>query len=256
VARLVHWDTPKGMKTLVEITPQSMDAIEQWIQWAQYEVPHKLPYYMDRLAHFMALTNQGYSRKMAFGPLDPDGRRTELAWRTPEQGIRRISQAYYLGWRLRKRGMGWYSVFNNSKEAYFIEYGISEVGFGENRHVPKRRIRRPVRKLALLKTVRFMAQTNAYHRVWVDIFKSNRAYGGFTQKVQSPGGGHMRWETISQHQAGSVARGNVFHGRQILTGLRHEGGNWQRRVPNQGGGSYRGPYDAARHRGKLRRLPG
>jgi len=252
MARLVHWDTPKGMGgQLFQITPQTINGIEAYIRWAEYEVPQNLPRYLDRLAHFMALYNQGVARKMSFGPLDPDGKRTELAWRTPEQGIRRISQAYYLGWRVKKLKHGHYRLYNASKEAYFIEFGISEVGFGENRHVPKRRIRRPVRKLSLIKTMRFMMTTKAYHRIWTDIFRARHTYGGFTQKVQSPAGGHMRWETITEHQAGSVARGNVFHGRQMMTGLRHSRGSWQRRVPNQGGGTYRGPFV----RGRGQRLP-
>jgi hypothetical protein len=242
MSRLVRWDNRRGMGNLFEITNQSINAIEQYIRWAEVEVPNNMNFHLDRLAHHMALMDQGFSRKMSFGPYDPSGRKMELAWRTPEQGIRRISQAYYLGWKLKKLRPGHYRVYNNTKEAYFIEFGISQVGFGENRHVPRRRIRRPVRKLALIKTMRFMMTTQAYHRVWTDIFRARHTYGGFTQKVQSPGGGHMRWENVSQHEAGSVARGNVFHGRQMMTGLRHQGGNWQRRVPNKGGGSYTGPH--------------
>lgn len=242
MARLVHWDTPKGMGGLFQITPQTINGIEAYIRWAQYEVPRNLPVYMDRLAHFMALKNQGFARRMAFGPLDPDGRRTELAWRTPEQGIRRISQNYYLGWKVRKLRQGHYRLYNASKEAYFIEFGISEVGFGENRHVPKGRIRRPVRKLSLIKTIRFMATTQAYHRIWTDIFRSRHTSGGFSQKVQSPAGGHLRWEDISEHEAGSVMRGNLRAGRSLTHGLRNEGGQIQQRRPNAGGGTYRGPY--------------
>jgi len=241
VARLTAFTPTRGTGEIFEITPQSIKAIEQYIRWAEYEAPHRLPFYMDMLVARMALVNQAFARKMAFGPLDPHGKDSSLAWRTPEQGIRRISQAYYLGWRVKKRGVAHYRLYNASKEAYFIEFGISEVGFGAARHVPKGRIRRPVRKLSLLKTLRFMATTQAYHRVWVDIFRSRHAYGGFTQKVQSPAGGHMVWENISEHQAGGVMRGNLRSGRAMTHGLRNRGGVIQRRVPNAGGGSYGGP---------------
>lgn len=241
--------SPRGSGGLIEITPQSINGIEAYIRWAEYEVPNQLPVHMDRLVQYMALMNQNFARRMAFGPYDPTGMRTELAWRTPEQGIRRISNRYYLGWKVKKIGQGHYRLFNDAKEAYFIEFGISEVGFGDNRHVPKGRIRRPVRKLSLLKTMRFMATTQAYHRVWADVYRSRHAHGGFTQFVQSPGGGHMRWEQVSEHVAGGVMRGNFRAGRQMSTGLRMRGGRIQRRVPNQGGGSYSGPNLG-------RRLPG
>jgi hypothetical protein len=241
VARLQSFTPTRGTGKIVEITPKSITAIESYIRWCEYEAPQHLPIYMDRLVAHMALMNQSFARKMAFGPLDPQGKDTSLAWRTPEEGIRRISGAYYIGWRVKKRGLAHYRLWNASKEAYFIEYGISEVGWGDNRHVPKGRIRRPVRKLSLLKTLKFMATTQAYHRIWVDIFKSRHAHGGFTQIVQSPGGGHQVWQTVSAHQAGGIMRGNLRGGRSMTSGLRNRGGRIQQRVPNAGGGSYRGP---------------
>lgn len=238
MARFFGWGAHNG---IVSISSQSVSGIEAYIRWAEYEVPSRLPFYMDQLVQYMALMNQNYARKMAFGPYDPTGMRTELAWRTPDEGIRRITNAYYLGWKVRKVGVGHYRLYNDSREAYFIEFGISEVGWGAGRHVPKGRIRRPVRKLSLLKTMRFMMTTQAFHRIWCDIFRSRGVHAGFTQIVQSPGGGHMRWENVSEHVAASVMRGNLNAGRQMTAGLRTSGGRLQRRVPNAGGGSYTGP---------------
>ena len=233
----------RGGGGIVEITPQSINAFEMYIRWAESEVPSRIPIEMDNLVHYMALLNQSYARKMSFGPYDPTGRKTELAWRTPEQGIRRITNAYYLGWKVKKRGLAHYILFNASHEAYYIEYGVSMVGFGAARHVPARRIRRPVRKLSLLKTMNFMKTTQAYHRVWADIYRSRHAHGGFTQHVQSPAGGHLRWENVTAHEAGGIVRklymGHGFSGRNA--GIRSTSNGWQVRRKNRGGGSYRGP---------------
>lgn len=248
MARFVGWEMsrlPRGTGLgLFEITNESINAIENYIRWAEVEVPQNHRKYMDLLARFMALRNQGFSRKMSFGPLDPDGRRSELAWRSPDEGIRRISQAYYLGWKLKRIGPGWYRVYNDSREAYFIEFGISEVGFGEGRHVPNRRIRRPVRKLALIKTMKFMMTTQAYHRVWADIYRTRGFHSGFNQIVQAPAGGHFRWEEASEHEVRGVLRRLIRRGqgsnysRYVRMTPR---GTWQVRRPNAGGGSYTGP---------------
>jgi len=213
MARLISFRPARGQGGLIEITPQSIKAIEDYIRWAEVEAPQHVPIQMDKLCSYMAYTNQSFARKMSFGPYDPSGRRTELAWRTPAQGIRRITQQYYLGWKVRKIGLAHYRLYNASREAYFIEFGVSRVGFGGGREVPTGRIRRPVRKLSLLKTLRFMATTEAYHRVWADIFISRRAHGGFTQIVQAPAGGH-----------------SIF-------------GAWG--TPNEGSGSFNGPAPGA-----------
>jgi hypothetical protein len=65
------------------------------------------------------------------------------AWKIP---VRRITGAYYRGWRVNRVTMGVWEVFNESREAYFIEYGI---------HTSGRRVRRPIAKLSLLATIRF-----------------------------------------------------------------------------------------------------
>lgn len=169
----------------MEPTREYMNGLEQAIQWAENYVPQHLHLAMDDLCFYMALINQGYARKMAFGPADPGGLRSELAWRSPDEGIRRITQRYYLGWRIRKVKPAVWQLYNASREAFFIEFGI---------HTSQRRIRRPVRKLSLRKTMDFMMYTNAYHRIWIDIYvnpKYEHNSMGFHQIVQSPGKGGL-----------------------------------------------------------------
>lgn len=178
MARFIIHDSPNA---LISVDKETINGIEAAIRWAEEEVPGNLRREMDRLVYAMALINQGYSRKMSFGPMDAGGKRSELAWQLP---VRRITQAYYLGWKLRKVGPAIYQVYNDSREAYFIEFGINWRG-------GNRRVRRPVRKLATRQMMTYMASTQAFHRIWVDVFRSRKHHAGFTQIIQSPGLGGM-----------------------------------------------------------------
>lgn len=160
---------------LIEPTKETINAIEEVIRWAESEVPRNLAINMVKLTQLMATVNQGYARKMAFGPEDPGGRNSALAWRLP---VRRITGRYYTGWKIRPVAGGW-QLYNDSREAYFIEFGINWLGGG-------RRVRRPVRKLSLRQTLDYMASTQAFHRIWSEIFIHRGSGYGFTQIVQSP----------------------------------------------------------------------
>lgn len=196
---------------LIQIDKKFFDALEEYILWSE-GVPARHEKAMDVLVRFMALTNQGIAQRMSAGPYDPHQRRPELAWRVP---VRRISERYYLGWKVKRLRPNVWMLYNDSREAYFIEFGISRVGWGVDRDVPVNRIRRPIRKLSLLRTLDALMRTRVYHRVWADIYRNPRsgraARAGFTQIVQAPGGAH------SIGRVGGIS------------------------IPNQGGGSYTGP---------------
>jgi hypothetical protein len=172
-----------GRGAILEPTKETIEAIENVIRWAENDTPRSLRDAMSSLVFNMALVNQKFARKMSFGPLDPSGTRSDLAWRVP---VRRISERYYLGWKIREVSPTVFQLYNASREAYFIEFGINWLGAG-------RRVRRPVRKLTLRQTMEFMMTTRAYHRVWVDVFYSPKTHRGkgFSQIVQSPGLGGM-----------------------------------------------------------------
>lgn len=218
MARLIKY---QASRPLFEPTQGTLNSLEEVIQWAEAEAPSKLRFYMNELVFHMALVNQGFARKMAFGPLDPRGRSTDLAWRTPSQGIRRITGAYYIRWRVRQIRPAVWQLYNDSREAYFIEFGISRVGFGGDRSVPSRRIRRPVRKLSLLRTLEYMMTTRAYHRVWASVLSSPRHHGrgaGFTQEVQPASDAHSifsAWENLPSMDVGNKS-GGVNYGGPIL----------------------------------------
>lgn len=175
----------QSRQAFLEPTPEFINGLEQAIIWAEEFVPARLRASMDELVFYMALVNQGFARKMSFGPYDPGGLREELAWRSPDQGIRRITQRYYLSWKIRKRKEAVWQLYNDSREAYFIEFGI---------HTSLARIRRPVRKLSLRKTMDFMMATDVWHRVWVDCYvnpKYERNGQGFHQIYNGPGKGGL-----------------------------------------------------------------
>jgi len=233
MARLVLYEH-KG-KELLGVDKATINGLEAAIRWAEVEVPNQARKVVGDLARRMALVNQMHARRMSFGPHDPYQRSPEEAWRMPNAGIRRITQNYYFGWKVKYSGPGWWTLYNDSREAYFIEFGI---------HTSNRRVRRPVRKLSQLKTLRWMMSTHAYHRVWSDIYLGprrgkGRKIGGFTQTVQSPAGGHDRWEAITPHQALGVIKRNARKGK-FSNNLRARNGRIERLTPNEGGGSYTG----------------
>lgn len=175
MARFTPYQSPRA---IIVPTKEAIDAIEGAMRWAEYETPSRIPENMYWLTYLMALQAQGIARKMSFGPEDPSGAKSNLAWKLP---VRRITGRYYTGWKLKQLRDGW-MVYNDSREAYFIEFGINWRG-------GNRRIRRPVRKLTMIKTLRFMATTQAYHRIFCSIFISRRHVEGFTQVVQPPNKG-------------------------------------------------------------------
>jgi hypothetical protein len=189
----------KAMRTVqgrgvLEISTDTINAIEDYIRWAE-SVPNRLPGAMNLLARMMALVNQGIAQEMSYGAYDPQNRNPSQAWRIP---VRRISQRYFYGWKVKPLRGGAWMLYNDSREAYFIEFGIHRSGTtGE---VSPRRIRRPIRKLSLRRTLEAMMRTKAYHRVWAEIFvdRHHKLSRGFTQTVQSPAGGHSMFSPFGE----------------------------------------------------------
>src|SRR5262245_23748425 len=196
---------PSKLGTMIP-DKETFDGLEEAIRWAEVECPEAIRFFMDKLCLHMAIYNQGEARKLSAGPLDPRGLNQNFAWRLP---VRRITGAYLEGWKVRRKGIAYYILYNASREAYFIEFGINWLGEG-------RRVRRPVRKLSLRRTMERMMTTHTFHRVWCDMYASPR-YGrhrgrGFYQIVQSPAKGHQRWETVTQHEAVAHIRRNARMG--------------------------------------------
>lgn len=157
-----------------EISEQTFEHIEEWIQAAE-ETGRNARFGINALAMLMARTNQAIAMEMSRGPNDPQERNPDLAWKIP---VRRISSRYYKGWKVRRLAPGVWMLYNDTREAWFIEYGINHVGQGfqvtyrDGRTYIKgsRRVRRPIRKMSLLRTLKSVDQTRAGERVWEAIF--------------------------------------------------------------------------------------
>jgi hypothetical protein len=189
--------TVRGMGA-VQISTDTFNAIEEYIRWAE-AVPGRLPRAMDILTRFMSLTNLGIAQEMSYGPSDPQQRNPAMAWRIP---VRRISGRYFYGWQVKRIGLGVWMLYNDSREAFFIEFGIhADPRTGEP---SARRIRRPIRKLSLRRTLQAMMRTQAYHRIWAEIYvgRHRKITKGFTQTVQSPAKGSFTGPALGRRLPG------------------------------------------------------
>ena len=186
-----NWIPGKGSGRTLRARPyfrigeETFEHIEQWIDAAEAS-GRNVRFGMNALVMLMARTNQAIAMEMSRGPNDPQERNPSAAWKIP---VRRISSRYYKGWKVRRLAPGVWMLFNDTREAYFIEYGINHVGGGmtvtyrDGRTYIKssRRVRRPIRKMSLMKTIKFMDQTRTGDRVWEAIwapFRPGRVYTG------------------------------------------------------------------------------
>jgi hypothetical protein len=134
---------------LFTISRQTFEQLEAFIADCQGSMA-KADAGIDMLVRTMVLVIKGYAQSRAAGPVAPRHRSNPaLAGRIP---VQRISGAYFAGWTQAKLGKGHWMVYNDSKEAWLIEYGIYQ------------RTRRPVLKMSLLDMLRFIQTTRTAER--------------------------------------------------------------------------------------------
>lgn len=174
-----NWTPGRGSgrrlnQPFIRIGQDTFNDIDEWIRAAEIS-GRNVQYGMNALTMLMARTNQAIAMEMSRGPNDPQERWPNAAWKVP---VRRITSRYYKGWKVRRLAPAVWMLSNDTREAYFIEYGINHVGQGttvtyrDGRTYIKssRRVRRPIRKMSLLRTLKFVDQTNAGGRIWEAIF--------------------------------------------------------------------------------------
>lgn len=181
------------------ISDRTFRDVDDWIRAAEMS-GRNIRYGMNVLTMLAARTDQAFSQEMSRGPLDPQARNSGAAWKLP---VRRITGKYYHGWKVKRLAPAVWIVYNDSREAYFIEYGINRFGSdyvsgrgGRQYAKNSRRVRRPVRKLALIKTLRAMDRAHVGHRVWEVIwapfkgprYPGGRGAGAASDFIQSVGG--------------------------------------------------------------------
>jgi len=168
----------------ITLSPFFLDAIENQILVAESS-RKKLPLAMNDLCRTLALIQMGYAQKRSAGPVDPQQRMPEAAWKMP---VRRITGRYFFGWKMRYVKLGIWQMYNDSREAYYIEFGIHRNPATEE--VATRRQRRPILKLSLLDTLKFAQRSKVYDRIWANVFfppPALRRGRGFSWQMQSPG---------------------------------------------------------------------
>ena len=104
------------------------------------------------LIHMLAETQKGYAQMKSRGMVDPSG----VAGRPWGIPVRRISQAYYKGWKVRRIGPASWMTYNDSREAFFIEFAINPRVTGA--------VRRPILKMSAVATLRFVQRTKLIER--------------------------------------------------------------------------------------------
>lgn len=165
---------------IFRISPETFDEIDDWIRAAK-ESGRNIGFGMNALTMLMAYTNQSFAMKMSAGMVDPRMKNKQAAWKIP---VRRITSRYYKGWKVKRLAPSVWMLYNDTREAWFIEFGIHPTGSmraTEKGHIYTVRVRRPIRKLSLKKTLRYIDSTRAAERVWEQSFapfNKNKRYTG------------------------------------------------------------------------------
>jgi hypothetical protein len=150
-------------RAFVELTRESMDAINDYVAWCENVQLRKLPQAEDIMTQFLAMLAGGIAQKYSAG-MKRDPRDTTRSWAMP---VPRVTGTYFLSWRIQRLRRGTWILTNDSREAYYIEYGIHRNP--QTGEVSPRRIRRPIFKLTFLRTMEAVRTTALSHRVWSNI---------------------------------------------------------------------------------------
>lgn len=158
---------------IFRISPDTFDAFDDWIRAAQ-ATSRNAQYGVNALVMLLARTNQAFAMQMSAGVIDPRMRNKAAAWKIP---VRRITSRYYKGWKVQRLAPGVWMLYNDAREAWFIEFGIHPTGSTrstERGTLYNVRVRRPIRKLSLIRTLKFADQSRAGERIWEMIYSPFR----------------------------------------------------------------------------------
>jgi len=126
------------------ITLASIRSIEDYIMDNRFSID-KLRYGMDTLVRVLITVVQSEARKRSAGPVAPRWRSVPaFAYKIP---VQRITGRYYQGWTIRRVRNAHWMLYNDSYEAWLIEYGI---------HM---RVRRPILKQSFMAMLQFIQTT-------------------------------------------------------------------------------------------------
>lgn len=170
--------------SIIFLRTSTLDQIDDFINDLQ-SLGRSIVPGMEILTSYLAYTNQSFAQRLSAGPVDPRMQNPKAAWKTP---VRRITGRYYKGWKTKRLKLGLWMVYNDSREAYFIEYGIHPTGTktetpGGNTFTM--RVRRPIGKISVIKTLRFADMSRVSERVFETVLEPMRP--GRTYKKRGEG---------------------------------------------------------------------
>jgi hypothetical protein len=158
---------------IFRISTETLEQIDEWIEAAR-ATRRNMQFGIDALTMILARTQQAFAQEYSAGPVDPRMQNPGAAWKIP---VRRISLRYYKGWKVRRMAPGMWMTYNDSREAFFIEFGIHPTGSKRSTkagNIYTMRVRRPIRKLSTIKTLRFADQTRVGDKIWEQSFAAFR----------------------------------------------------------------------------------
>jgi hypothetical protein len=159
--------------SILHISTATLDQIDDYIRDLNV-VGRSIRPGMEILTMTLAYTNQSFAQSMSRGPVDPKMTNPKAAWKIP---VRRITGRYYKGWKTKRLKPGLWMVYNDSREAYYIEHGIHPTGTkrtssgGTNFTL---RVRRPIGKLSVIRTLRFADSSRVADRVFETVLEPMR----------------------------------------------------------------------------------
>lgn len=138
----------------ITISKRTFDQIEEFIADNAASI-EKVNIGIDLLVRSMVMVTRGIAQQKSGGPVAPRQRSNPaLAGRIP---VQRITGAYFAGWTIRRLGSGHWMVYNDTTEAWLIEFGIHQ------------RVRRPILKMSLIGMLGMIQTTQTADRFldWV-----------------------------------------------------------------------------------------
>lgn len=188
---------------LVEIDQvRTLKELDQFIE-ANEKIISRMPAVDNVLAQFMSRTADAFVHKWSGGPIRTPGMGSQAGgWKTPHRDsagrftqrqtnipwsykaskawsfpVPRITGKYYAGWKVKKIANGVWMNYNDSREAYFIEYGIHPTS--------THRVRRPVAKKSAIDTLRWTWNSKVIGRFADSALSSLKRQGTQSPKYQN-----------------------------------------------------------------------
>lgn len=141
---------------MVQISPEFFTQIDDFIAQNDMMLAN-MEWAIDKIIMGYAYVTVALAQKRSKGPLDPQQQNKAAAWLIP---VRRITGNYYTGWKAERVMPKVWRVFNESREAYFVELGINHEGTGKESTGGRVRVRRPILKLSMLEAISFAQSTS------------------------------------------------------------------------------------------------